>query len=81
VTHRWRLRGRGLLIELRAPDLRLTTREVASLLGRVAPQLSGESLSLLSDKTEGWVTGVQLVLSSLAGKDKHQAQRLIAELD
>ena len=75
-----RLRGRGMLLELRAPDLRLTTEEVASLLGRVAPQLSGESASLLSDKTEGWVAGVQLVLSSLAGKDKHQAQRLIAEL-
>jgi len=75
-----RLRARGMLAELRVPDLRLSPDEVAALLGRVAPQLPSESVHLLSDKTEGWVAGVQLVLSSLSGKDEQEAQRLISEL-
>ncbi len=75
-----RLRAHGMLAELRAPDLRLTPDEVARLLGRVAPNLPSESANLLSDKTEGWVAGVQLALASLAGKDEQEAQRLIAEL-
>ena len=75
-----RLRARGMLAELRAPDLRLTPDEVGILLGRVAPQLPGESACLLSDKTEGWAAGVHLALSSLAGKSEREAQQLIAEL-
>lgn len=75
-----RLRARGMLAELRVPDLRLSPEEVAVLLKRSAPTLPGESASLLSDKTEGWAAGVQLVLSSLSGKDEREAQQLIAEL-
>ncbi len=75
-----RLRARGMLAELRIPDLRLTPEEVVTLLGHVAPKLPSESAYLLSDKTEGWVAGVQLVLSSLSGKDEHKAQQLISEL-
>lgn len=75
-----RLRARGMLAELRAPDLRLTPDEVAALLRRVAPRLPDESAAWLSDKTEGWVAGVQLALASLAGKGEREAQRLIAEL-
>ncbi len=75
---RWR--ARGMLAELRAPDLRLSPAEVALMLQRNAPALSGESASLLSDKTEGWAAGVQLALASLSGKDERDAQQLIADL-
>ncbi|MEW5720945.1 MAG: AAA family ATPase, partial [Chloroflexota bacterium] len=75
---RWR--ARGMLAELRAPDLRLSPEQVALLLHRSAPALSGESASLLSDKTEGWAAGVQLALASLSGKDERDAQQLIADL-
>jgi ATP/maltotriose-dependent transcriptional regulator MalT/two-component SAPR family response regulator len=75
-----RLRARGMLAELRVPDLRLAPDEVAALLGRIAPKLPSESAHLLSDKTEGWVAGVQLALSSVSGKDEHKAQQLISEL-
>lgn len=75
-----RLRAHGMLAELRAPDLRLTPDQVGTLLERVAPGLPSESACLLSDKTEGWVAGVQLALSSLAGKEAREAQQLIADL-
>ena len=75
-----RLRARGMLTELRAPDLRLTPEEVAELLRRVAPNLPDDSARVLSDKTEGWPAGVQLALSSLAHKRQDEAQQLIAEL-
>jgi LuxR family maltose regulon positive regulatory protein len=75
-----RLRARGMLAEFRAPDLRFSQEEVATWLGRAIPDLAEESVRLLNEKTEGWAAALQIVLSSLSGKDADSARRLIAEL-
>ncbi len=75
-----RLRARGLLAELRASDLRFRDDEVASLLRREAPDLPAESLSLLSEKTEGWAAALQIVRSSLAGQDAESAREIVKSL-
>ncbi len=71
-----RLRARGLLAELRANDLRFREDEIAA----VVPGLTDESLALLNEKTEGWASALQIVRTSLAGKDAASAARLIASL-
>lgn len=63
-----RMRARGLLTELRAADLRLTTDEVAELvaetLGReVDPDLAG----VVADRTEGWAAAVRLAALAVRG--------------
>jgi LuxR family maltose regulon positive regulatory protein len=75
-----RLRARGMLAELRAPDLRFREDEISALLAGDIPDLSEQSLSLLSEKTEGWVAALQIVRSSLNGHDASSADRLIAGL-
>ena len=70
-----RLRARGLLSELRANDLRFNDDEVATLLRREVPDISSESLSALSQKTEGWGAALQIVRSSLAGKNAEVSAR------
>jgi LuxR family maltose regulon positive regulatory protein len=75
-----RLRARGMLAEFRAPDLRFSQEEVAIWLRRAIPDLAEESIRLLNEKTEGWVAALQIVLSSLSGKDASSARRFIAEL-
>src|SRR6266498_642198 len=63
-----RLRARGQLAELRAADLRFTFEEAAALLRRVwGLNLPEESIAALEARTEGWVTGLQLVALSLRG--------------
>ncbi len=75
-----RLRARGQLVELRTADLRFTADEVGAWLAQSAPLLSAPSIHALSEKTEGWAAGLQLALSSLAGKDAASAERFIADL-
>jgi LuxR family maltose regulon positive regulatory protein len=75
-----RLRARGMLAEFRAPDLRFDDQEVANWLDYAIPGISGESARLLSEKTEGWAAALQIILSTLAGKDAGSAGRFIAEL-
>src|SRR6266498_3082911 len=63
-----RFRARGQLAELRAADLRFTLEEAAALLRRVwGLNLPEESIAALEARTEGWVTGLQLVPLSLRG--------------
>jgi LuxR family maltose regulon positive regulatory protein len=63
-----RFRARGQLAELRAADLRFTLEESAALLGRVWElNLPEESIAALEERTEGWVTGLQLAALSLRG--------------
>lgn len=76
-----RLRARGMLGELRAPDLRFREDEISALLARDIPDLSEQSLLLLSEKTEGWAAALQIVRSSLNGHDARSAGRLIASLN
>ena len=76
-----RLRARGMLAELRAADLRFRDDEVGELITRDVPGLSGESLTLLNEKTEGWVAALQILRSSLSGLDAHSAEETIAGLN
>lgn len=63
-----RLRGRNQLNELRTNDLRFSLAESADFLKRSpAPRLSSEQITTLEERTEGWVTGLQLVALALRG--------------
>ena len=75
-----RLRARGLMAELRAPELRFREDEISALIGRYVTGLSEQSLALLAEKTEGWAAALQIVCSSLTGQDALSADRFIAGL-
>jgi LuxR family maltose regulon positive regulatory protein len=63
-----RFRARGQLAELRAADLRFTLEDAAALLRGVWElNLPEESIAALEERTEGWVTGLQLAALSLRG--------------
>ncbi len=63
-----RLRARGQLAELRAADLSFGIEEIDSLLRKIWElNLSDESIAALAERTEGWVTGLQLSALSLRG--------------
>jgi LuxR family maltose regulon positive regulatory protein len=63
-----RLRARGHLTELRVADLRFTASEAAAFLTQVMGlSLSSEDIARLSDRTEGWIAGLQLAALSMQG--------------
>jgi LuxR family transcriptional regulator, maltose regulon positive regulatory protein len=63
------LRGRGQLTELRANDLRFTSKEIADYLNRVMElDLNDEELSLLDIRIEGWIAGLQMAAITLKGR-------------
>ncbi len=55
-----RLRARGALMEIRARELAFTVDEARELLVREGIELSGESVELLVERTEGWPAGLYL---------------------
>jgi LuxR family maltose regulon positive regulatory protein len=64
-----RLRARGQLTELRAADLRFTAGEAAEFLNRtIGLDLSGDDVTALEARTEGWIAGLQLAALSLQGR-------------
>ena len=69
-----RLRARGQLTELRQADLRFTTEEAIAFLGQVIPfPISIEDVRTLEERTEGWITGLQLAavaMQSLGQRDQ-----------
>ena len=65
---------------MRTSGLRLKESEVTELMLQEAPGLSAESLSLLNEKTEGWAAAVQIVRSTLSGKDAEFATHVISSL-
>ncbi|MDD5468825.1 MAG: LuxR C-terminal-related transcriptional regulator [Anaerolineales bacterium] len=69
-----RLRARGQLLEIRAAGLRFTIDETAQFLNEVMQlELSVQGISVLEERTEGWVAGLQLAALSLsASADKEQ---------
>ncbi|MBN1453016.1 MAG: tetratricopeptide repeat protein [Anaerolineales bacterium] len=75
-----RLRARGLLAELRSPSLRFRDEEVTTWLERNLPDLSSENLNLLHEKTEGWVAALQIMRSSLSGRDAKSMNEVLAGL-
>jgi LuxR family maltose regulon positive regulatory protein len=61
-----RLRASGELNELRAADLRFTTREAAEFLTTATGlALAPEHIAALETRTEGWIAGLQLAALSL----------------
>jgi LuxR family maltose regulon positive regulatory protein len=64
-----RLRARGQLTELHMADLRFTPSEAALFLNHVMGlSLSAAHIAQLSDRTEGWIAGLQLAALSLQGR-------------
>lgn len=66
-----RMHARGQLAEIRAEDLRFTRAEAVALLRDVwGVDLPEQAVAVLEERTEGWVTGLQLAALSLrAGSD------------
>ncbi|NEQ47337.1 MAG: helix-turn-helix transcriptional regulator [Leptolyngbya sp. SIOISBB] len=63
-----RLRARGQLTEVRAPDLRFTQVETTEFLNQTMNlNLSAEEITALENRTEGWIAGLQLAAISLQG--------------
>ena len=66
-----RLRARGRLTELGAPDLRFTHEEAADFLGRTMDlNLTAESVAALEKGTEGWIAGLQLAAHALRDREE-----------
>lgn len=65
-----RLRARGSLTELRASDLRFTSKEATAFLNQVMGlNLSVADVTALEQRTEGWIAGLQLAALSMRGRD------------
>jgi len=61
-----RFRVRGQLLEIRSSDLRFTQQEAISfLVQRMGLPLAEEDVAILSERTEGWIAGLQLAALSL----------------
>ncbi len=75
-----RLRARGQLAELRTTSLRFRDDEVSKWMGSGLPELSNESLNLLSEKTEGWVAALQIIRSSLSGRAAEDVNAMLSGL-
>jgi LuxR family maltose regulon positive regulatory protein len=88
-----KLRAQGELFEIRADDLHFTLEEVAQYLNTSMDLgLSLDEISILAEKTEGWIVGLQLAAISLhknpdqqqfirnfAGDDRYIADYLLDE--
>jgi LuxR family transcriptional regulator, maltose regulon positive regulatory protein len=68
-----RLRARGELLELRARDLRFNEEETAVFFTQtMGLTLRPEWIAALEQRTEGWITGLQLAALSLQGRADKQ---------
>ena len=88
-----RLRARGGLTEIRARELAFTVDEARELMVREGIELSGESVELLVERTEGWPAGLYLAalwlrdledpdegVRAFAGSARHVADYLTDEV-
>jgi LuxR family maltose regulon positive regulatory protein len=68
------MRGRGQVNELRMEDLRFQGKEARSFLETFADlQLSPDDVNTLTHRTEGWISGLQMVAASLRGLEDKTA--------
>jgi LuxR family transcriptional regulator, maltose regulon positive regulatory protein len=64
------LRARGEMVELRAADLSFTESEAAQFLNQVMKLgLDAGSVSVLAERTEGWIAGLQMAALSLRNRE------------
>jgi LuxR family transcriptional regulator, maltose regulon positive regulatory protein len=89
-----RMRATGELIEIRAAELRFTSREASALLnGSMGLDLAAEDVEHLAERTEGWAAGLVLAglslrgrvdpsgfVASFQGDHRHVADYLVAEV-
>ncbi len=68
-----RLRARRALAEVRARELAFTVAEASELIAREGIALSGESVELLVERTEGWPAGLYLAVLWLRDLDDPDA--------
>lgn len=74
-----RLRGRGQMTEIRQRDLRFTPEEATAFLNQsMGLQLMPSEVAALEERTEGWITGLQLAALSMQGRDPAAITRFIA---
>lgn len=65
-----RLRVRGELTEVRAADLRFTADEAAAFLNcAMGLDLSGQEVTALESRTEGWIAALQLAALSMRDRE------------
>ncbi|MCA9792284.1 MAG: AAA family ATPase, partial [Candidatus Eremiobacteraeota bacterium] len=76
------LRAKGMLVEIRQDDLRFDEDEAAELFERVWQRsIPAHLLNLLLAKTEGWVTGLQLVSQAIEGKPEAEMKSYLESLE
>ncbi|MCG8346618.1 MAG: LuxR C-terminal-related transcriptional regulator [Chloroflexales bacterium] len=69
-----RLRARGQLLEIGAAALRFTPDEAATFLDEMmAAPLSEDDVQFLTERTEGWITGLHLAALALGPQGDHVA--------
>lgn len=75
-----RLRAQGQLVEIRVNDLSFTSEETTAFLNEtMGLGLSSELIRSLEERTEGWITGLQLAALSLKELDSQQIGEFITK--
>ncbi len=73
-----RLRSLGQLVELRAAQLRFSPQEVRHFLTRLQKlDLDPQQINMLDQRTEGWISGLQLAALSLQDRNTESAAAFI----
>lgn len=68
------LRAKGQISEIRTYDLRFTPEETAAYLSQAKPALLSQPImSLLEERIEGWIAGLQLATLSVRSTDNMEA--------
>lgn len=76
----FRLRARGQVVELRAADISFTEPEATQFLNDIMDlHLDARSIALLEERTEGWISGLQMAALSLRGRDPEHVDGFIQE--
>jgi LuxR family transcriptional regulator, maltose regulon positive regulatory protein len=74
-----RLRAHGQIIEIHAGDLRFTPLEIAVFLWQVMKvDLTTEEIATIEARTEGWITGLQMLALSTKGREPVNIAQLLS---
>ena len=64
-----RYRARGQMVEIRMDDLRFTTEEAGQFVNALSDKnLGSKDIQILTQRTEGWIAGIQMAVLSLRSK-------------